>query len=60
MADVAEQRDQQGVTEEEFRRQTFEFELCEHCGLDEAEHDVSLDVLGNWHAWCQTEEGDDT
>jgi hypothetical protein len=61
MAGVAEQpvRDGQGLTEEEFRRQMFEFELCEHCGLDDDDHDVSLDMFGNWHAWCQADGEDD-
>lgn len=41
------------TTAQEFLSELFEFELCTECGRDADEHSSSLDMFGNWHAWCR-------
>ncbi len=33
----------------------FEFELCEHCGLDAPDHTLGTDALGLPHVYCNQE-----
>jgi hypothetical protein len=46
---------QSGQTPVEWLEMMFEFELCEHCGRDEPDHDVRIDVLGLLHTHCLKE-----
>lgn len=48
-----------GQTAEQFLTELFEFQLCEECAGDAADHTASLDMFDKWHAWCayKTPEG---
>jgi hypothetical protein len=44
------------LTAGQFLAELFEFEYCEHCGGDVADHVAAPDMFGNWHAWCLRED----
>lgn len=35
-------------------RSMYEYEMCDECGLDLEDHDISPDPIGLAHAWCRT------
>jgi hypothetical protein len=40
------------LTDQQWLELMFEFEFCEECGGDVADHVVGPDPLGNRHAYC--------
>ncbi len=46
---------QDGLTAAEWLEEMFEYELCPECEQDADEHEVRLDILGLFHAWCLRE-----
>lgn len=53
-APVPPERDNQGVTAEEFLDRLFEFEYCAECGKDKDAHVAVIGPFGAWFAYCTT------